>query len=372
MMQDPRANRAARAALTASAGVLAVVLALSLSAPAGHGQEAQGVGNNEWWRGGFRGWRRPNPQAETLPLVRVQGNAFVDADGEPILFRGLAISDPDKLAKQGHWTREHFEQVKEMGAMVVRIPVHPVAWRDRTPEGYLALLDQAVEWCTEMEMYVMIDWHSIGNLGMELFQAPMYDTTKKETYEFWRTIARHFRGHNTVAFYELFNEPTVFRGQLGSMSWSEWKKINEDLIALIRSYDPEPIPLVAGFDWAYDLSPLRTDPIDAEGIGYVTHPYANKRQPPWEPKWEENFGFAADRYPVIATELGFSLRGEEQVDEDHYGTRIINYLEGRGISWVAWCFDPEWGPRMLESWDPYELSGSGEFFKRAMHPELGE
>jgi endoglucanase len=171
MMQDPRANRAARAALTASAGVLAVVLALSLSAPAGHGQEAQGVGNNEWWRGGFRGWRRPNPQAGTLPLVRVQGNAFVDADGEPILFRGLAISDPDKLAKQGHWTREHFEQVKEMGAMVVRIPVHPVAWRDRTPEGYLALLDQAVEWCTEMEMYVMIDWHSIGNLGMELVLA---------------------------------------------------------------------------------------------------------------------------------------------------------------------------------------------------------
>jgi hypothetical protein len=38
------------------------------------------------------------------------------------------------------------------------------------------------------------------------------------------------------------------------MTWPEWKKLNEDIIRLIRSYDPEPIPLVAGFDWAYELT----------------------------------------------------------------------------------------------------------------------
>jgi len=56
-----------------------------------------------------------------------------------------------------------------MGTMLVRIPVHPVAWRERTPEKYLELLDQAVEWCTDLGMYIIIDWHTIGNLGMELF-----------------------------------------------------------------------------------------------------------------------------------------------------------------------------------------------------------
>ena len=156
-------------------------------------------------------------------------------------------------------------------------------------------------------MYVDIDWHSIGNLKMELFQDPMYDTTQKETYEFWRTIARHFAGNNTVAFYEIFNEPTTFRGQLGSISWSEWKKMNEDIIKLIRSFDTETIPLVAGFDWAYDLTPLREEPIAAEGIAYVTHPYENKRSKPWEPKWEEDFGFAAAKYPLIATEWGLPI-----------------------------------------------------------------
>ncbi len=320
-----------------------------------------------WWNE-YR-FIRPlrSSQAKKLPLVTVKGNKFVNANGDTILFRGLSISDPDKLANQGHWNRTHFEHVKEMGAKLVRIPVHPIAWRERTPENYLKLLDQAVEWCTELEMYIIIDWHSIGNLEMELFQNPMYDTTQKETFKFWQTIARHYNGNNTVAFYELFNEPTIFNGQLGRMSWSEWKKLNEDMIALIRAFDRETIPLVAGFDWAYDLTPLRIDPVQAEGIGYVTHPYAHKRPQPWEPKWEETFGFAADRYPVITTEMGFGLRPGEEMSEDHYGNHILDYLESRGISWMAWVYDPEWYPRMLVSWDTYELTASGKFFKQALH-----
>jgi endoglucanase len=323
-----------------------------------------------WYQDGP--WRRPtaNPKARLLPLIKVKGNKFVNPDGKIILFRGLSISDPDKIERQGHWNKNHFEKVKETGAMIVRIPVHPVAWRERTPEKYLELLDQAVEWCTDLGMYVIIDWHSIGNLAMELFQDPMYNTSKQETYRFWRTIAQHFTGNNTVAFYELFNEPTIYRGQLGTMSWSEWKKINENIINLIRSFDTETIPLVAGLDWAYDLAPLHDDPLNAEGIGYVTHPYEFKRSQPWEPKWEENFGFAASQYPVVATEFGFELRPGQTIDVNHYGNRIINYLEGKGISWICWDYDPDWGPRLLQSWDTYELTESGKFFSKAMKGEL--
>jgi hypothetical protein len=321
-----------------------------------------------WWRD--RPGRTFNGgQTNGLPLIRVQGNKFVDPDGKTVLFRGVSISDPDKIERQGHWNKAHFEKVMEVGTTLVRIPVHPSAWRERGSREYFKLLDQAVEWCTELNMYVIIDWHSIGNLKMELFQDPMYDTSQKETFEFWRTMSRHFKGAHTVAFYELFNEPTIFRGQLGSMSWSEWKTLNEDMIRLIRSYDTEKIPLVAGLDWAYDLTPLNIDPIQAEGIGYVTHPYPNKRPKPWEPKWEEDFGFAAGRYPMIATEIGYSVRKTPSPDDD-YGPAITGYLEGKGISWTAWCFDPEWGPTLLRSWN-YDLTGSGEYFKQAMHKTSG-
>ncbi len=334
--------------------------------PAIHAQQKEKEQSfHAWWNDENVGRWINNPNARKLPLVKVKGTRFVDANGDTLLFRGLAISDPDKIEHQGHWGKNHFAKVKEMGATIVRIPVHPISWRDRTPQKYLQLLDSAVAWCTDLGMYVMIDWHSIGNLGMELFQDPMYNTTKTETYEFWRIMARHFRGNTTVAFYEIFNEPTLYRGQLGTMSWSEWKVINENVIHLIRAYDTEKIPLVAGLDWAYDLTPLNVEPINAEGIGYVTHPYPFKRTPPYEPKWDEDFGFAAQRYPVVATEFGFGLGKEGTAENGEYGKTIINYFEKRNISWVCWCFDPEWGPRLLKSWN-YDLTEAGEFFKQAM------
>jgi endoglucanase len=349
---------------------VAVGLALLCGSPAAIAQTAKDKKIHQWWHDRFAGRPLNSPNAKKLPLISVRGNKLVDPQGNPVLIRGLAISDPDKIESQGHWNKEHFIKVQQTGARLVRIPVHPIAWRERTPQGYLALLDQAVEWCTDLGMYVMLDWHSIGNMKAGLYQDPMYETSMEETSSFWRTIARHFAGNNTVAFYELFNEPTLFNDQLGRMSWDEWKRINEDLIAIIRAYDRETIPLVAGLDWAYDLSPLRINPVEAERIGYVTHPYLHKRSKPWEPKWEENFGFAADRFPVIATEFGFTLSKEGSAETREYGKAIIKYLEGRGIGWVAWVFDPEWGPPMLRSWDTYALTESGEFFKQALQGKV--
>ncbi|MES1192217.1 MAG: glycoside hydrolase family 5 protein [Steroidobacter sp.] len=319
-----------------------------------------------WWN---ESWTAPppNPRAKVLPLISVQGNHFVKAGVGPILFRGVSVADPDKLISQGHWNRELFAAVKDMGANLVRIPVHPVSWRIHGDKGSIALLDQAVDWCTDLGLYVIIDWHSIGNLKSGLYQDPMYVTTQQETFQFWRLIAQHFKGNHTVAFYELFNEPTHYNGMLGSMSWAEWRQLNEEMIGIIRFWDKEHIPLVAGFDWAYNLNDLHFDPVNAQGIGYVVHPYPFKRGQPWESRWEEDFAFAAGQYPVIATEIGFDAKPGEPAGEQDYGNRITRFLESRGISWVAWAFDPDWGPTLLKSFDGFKLTGSGEFFKGAMH-----
>ena len=53
--------------------------------------------------------------------IRVQGNQFVDAVGKPVVFRGVALSDPDKLERQGHWNRRIFEEMKAWGANIVRL-----------------------------------------------------------------------------------------------------------------------------------------------------------------------------------------------------------------------------------------------------------
>ncbi len=310
-------------------------------------------------------------QEYNLPFLKVDGNKFVDEEGNQVMLRGVSTSDPDKLEKQGQWNKDYLQEVKNWGANVVRIPVHPRAWRERGEEGYLELIDQTLEWANELEMYVIIDWHSIGNLKTELFQHPMYNTSKTETLRFWQTISTRYRNNPVAAFYEVFNEPTRYNGTLGRMSWDEYKEIVEEIIYVIYAHDRNVIPLVGGFNWAYDLTNVRENPINADGIGYVTHPYPQKREQPWEEKWEADWGFVADTYPMIATELGFMSEDGPGahipvIGDETYGEAIIEYFENKEISWVAWVFDPQWSPQMFTNFENFEPTMQGRFFKKKM------
>ncbi len=303
--------------------------------------------------------------------ISVVGNDFVSAQNETVIFRGLNTSDPDKLEIQGHWNKSYFEEIKKWGANIVRLPVHPSAWTRRGKENYLNLLDQAITWSSELDLYIIIDWHSIGNLRTEMYHNDIYDTSLKQTYDFWRTIAVRYGDNTTVAFYELFNEPTTFNHTLGTLTWEQWKTINEELITIIRANGGKGIPLVAGFNWAYDLTPVLNDPIAAEGIGYVSHPYPQKREKPWEAQWTADWGFVKETYPVILTEIGFS--GPDDVgahmpviSDESYGDAITNYADEHEISYVIWVFDAEWAPRLIEDWETYKPSRHGTYFKKKM------
>jgi endoglucanase len=309
-------------------------------------------------------------RAQPLSRISVMGNKFVTADGKAIVFRGLNASDPDKLQRNGHWNKRYFEEMKSWGANLVRLPVHPSAWRKYATADYIALLDQGVQWAGELGIYIIIDWHSIGNLKSELFQHDMYETTRKETFEFWRSMAKHYKDNSTVAFFELFNEPTVSKGQFGVCSWQDWKAINEEMITIIRANGSQAIPLVAGFNWAYDLKPVEQEPINAEGIAYVSHPYPMKREKPWEDKWTADWGFVADKYPLILTEIGFCGADDKGahvpvISDESYGEAITKYCREKGISYTVWVFDPNWAPMLISDWN-FTPTRQGEYFKEAL------
>jgi len=335
----------------------ALTLLSMLLAQSGHADTAPGAASDA--------------EAEALPLLRVEGNRFVVADtGEPIVLRGLAMTDPAVMKKRGQWNRTYFEAAADWNANVVRLPVHPAHWRETGEEDYLALLDEAVEWATELGLYIIIDWHSIGNILTGVYYHPNYQTSRDETYRFWNTIGVRYAGNTTVAFYELFNEPTRRGGQMGPMTWEDYAQFIEGLISMLYAIDDTAIPLVAGFDWGYSLTTLIDRPIQHPGVGYVTHPYPQKRDEPWEPKWQEEWGFAADTYPLIATEFGFMSADERGahkpvIGDEHYGESIIRFFEERGISWTAWVFDPFWTPNLIEGWD-YTPTRSGRFFQQKL------
>ena len=304
-----------------------------------------------------------------MPRITVQENEFVDDEGEVYVFRGYSSSDPDKLVKQGSWNLAYFQEMKRWGANVIRFPVHPKAWRERGKDNYLTLLDQGVEWAEAVDMYVIIDWHSIGNLVTEKYLRDIYETDLQETFEFWQIISEQYGENSTVALYELFNEP-VRDPKFGLMKWERWKDILEQLITEIRANGGKGIPLVAGFNWAYDLKPVENQPIEAAGIAYVSHPYPQKRKQPWPEKWTKDWGFVKEKYPVILTEIGY-CREEDPgahipVISDHsYGKAISTYADQNNISYIVWVFDKNWSPQLFTD-DVFTPSYQGTFWKEKL------
>lgn len=308
--------------------------------------------------------------AQELPWIKVEGKTFVSENGEVVQFKALNASDPDKLEQEGHWDQEYFAQIKSWDANMVRFPIHPRAWRERGKEAYFKLLDDGIEMAKKEELYVILDWHSIGNLRSEIFQHPMYNTSKKETFEFWIEMAKRYGNNSNVAMFELFNEPTVGSGRFGTCTWDQWKEIIEELIIIIRANGANNIPLVAGFNWAYDLTPIKENPIDAENIAYVSHPYPQKRDKPWEAKWEADFGYVSDKYPVILTEIGYCAEGDKGahipvISDPSYVSSIIDYADKKAISYVVWVFDPQWSPMLIRDWD-FNLTEPGKVWKAKM------
>lgn len=315
-------------------------------------------------------WTKVKPagaEQNKISFIKVRGNQFIDESGTQIVFKGLAISDPDKIVGDGRWSKKHFEVIKSWGVNVVRIPVHPSRLRKRGLENYLRLLDEAVKWCGELKMYVIIDWHSIGNLRMEKFESDVYSTSLQETLAFWEATSKRFKGNPTVAFYEIFNELAVHKRKPGVCTWPQWKAIVERIIDVISAEDKNVITLVGGFDWSYDLRDVKDNPIQRPNIGYVVHPYPGKCKPPREPHWEEHFGFLASRHPIFATEMGYSIEGEfkNMNDDGTFRNAILKYLDSKKISWCVWVFDPDWSPALIKSY-AYDPSHPGAFFRDAM------
>ncbi len=287
--------------------------------------------------------------------LHASGPQIVNASGSVVSLRGLMPPDPEKLDSNGRFNQEFFAGMQKTGANVLRIPVHAERWiKD---EYYLwRYLHPAVAWAGEMGMYVIIDWHSIGNVvtGAGSQMPDVEQNSMDLALSFWSTTARYFKSAPHVIF-EIFNEPE-------SITAAEWKAGAEKLIGAIRDQGTEQLVIVGGIEFSKDLSWVLESPVSEANLAYAAHIYPAHSSLQWD-RW---FGQVAEKYPVISTEWGFADSSVQGIpsylvgDLESYGEPFLSYLAERGMGWVACWYDGEWLPPMFEKDQP-QLTDYGMF-----------
>lgn len=322
-----------------------------------------------------------SPSTKDFPLqFHVEGNAFVDQNNNPTMFRGMAAIDPiyqrfDSSTNHTQWNEQYYRVMGQWCANIIRLPILPSSLRNYGMEKTLETLDQTIAWAAKYKLYVIIDFHALGWPPENFYppDAPWYSSTQMEVMSFWETISSRYAHNNTVAFYELYNEPVTpasykdYSGASATLQdWQIWKKFIEPIMVVIRANDPDKIVLVGGLQFAYDLSFVADDPITGKNVAFATHPYSH---PTWKKDWDAAFGDLSAQYPIFATEFGYDQGSspDDNMNGTPYHEAIINYLEEHHISWTVWVFDGTWAPPLLMDNFTYQPSPAGEYFRGIMH-----
>jgi endoglucanase len=254
--------------------------------------------------------------------IQASSNHINNSNGSIVLLKGLMPPDPARLHSENKFNKEYFNKLRETGANVIRIPVHPENWIQ--DKDYLwRYLDPIVTWAGESNTYVIIDWHYIGNVatgaGPEMPDIAI--KPKELTMEFWKLTARYFRTVPNVIF-EIFNEPS-------SIGAEEWRNNALEIIQAIREQGANQLVVVGGIDYSKDLSWVIEHPITEENIAFASHIYPVHSSNLWD-HW---FGTVAEKYPVLVTEWGFMDENRNSSesylagDQTSYGQPFLEYLK---------------------------------------------
>lgn len=324
----------------------------------------------------------------SLPKLKVSGNRIVITNGDAIRLRGVNFNDPfvldkDDLDNNGVSDRHFdqletdFERVKAMGANIVRMPIYP-GFYFLVGESYLSTYtDPLVALAKKHQIYLVLSYHAIGSpsgyydpdsdrmLAHLGYTAKLYYSDTDMAIRFWDTIAARYGKEDHVIF-EIWNEPV---DKTAPLTWSDWRPTGERLISTIRKHSDNLI-LGPGINYTTDLTGVPGNPYSDTNLAYVAHAYPSTHPSQSESEWETKFGFLSATYPVIITEWGFRKGGDETSGGtiDAFGTPFANYIDKKGLHWIAFIYHPpDAEPPMLES-DWVTLNEFGNLVKARLRP----
>lgn len=296
----------------------------------------------------------------TVPTGRLQvsGTKLTDESGNIIQLRGVSTHGiswfPDYVNYDAFATLRD-----DWGANVVRIAMYPEEYNGYLSGGDKAalkqIIDNGVNYATELGMYVIIDWHVLN-------YAPSRHT--QEACDFFAEMASKYSGHDNV-IYEICNEP------VGADWNSDIKPYAETVIGTIRQFDDHALILVGTNTWSQDVDSVVGNTLDDGNVMYVAHFYAGTHKENIRNKISTALNAGV---PVFISECSIcDASGNGGIDYAS-ANEWLDFMNSNQLSFIAWSLSNKAETSALISsgcsaksgWSDGDLSETGRWFKSAI------
>lgn len=295
--------------------------------------------------------------------LTLKGTDIVDKNGEKYQLKGVSTHGIAWFPE--YVNKDAFRSVRDdMGANLIRIAMY-----SGENNGYCTggdkkklkdLMQTGVEAATELGMYVIIDWHVLGDLNPQ--------TYKEEAKEFFREMSATYKDYDNV-IYEICNEPN------GGTTWADVKSYAEEVIPIIRENDKDALIIVGTPNWSQDVDIAAQDPITGyDNIMYAVHFYAATHTDNIRNKVTTAL---SKGLPIFVSEFSIcDASGNGGIDYDQ-ADKWFALINDNNLSYAAWslCNKDETSALIKSSctktsgWTDDDLSETGIWLKKTIRGE---
>lgn len=193
---------------------------------------------------------------EKFGQLKIEGTKIVGQNGETVQLTGMSLFWSQWIGK--YYNYECVKWLKDdWKCSIIRaaMAVNPKGYASN-PKKQQKKIETVVDASIDLGIYVIIDFHE--------HNAENY---LKEAKIFFADMAQKYGKYPNV-IYEIYNEPL-------NVSWSGVvKPYCEEVISVIRKYDPDNIIICGTPKWSQNVDDAALDPISDKNTAYAVHFYS--------------------------------------------------------------------------------------------------
>ena len=255
--------------------------------------------------------------------LSVNGTQLVDQNGNPVQLRGISthgLSWFPNFVDQNAFRQ--FREEWNVNVMRLAMYTHENGGycTDGNKENLKNIIYRGVQYATDNDMYVIIDWHVLQEQNPNVY--------KEEAKKFFSEMSEKYKDYDNV-IYEICNEPN------GGVGWSEVKSYAEEIIPVIRANDEKAIILVGTPNWSQRVDEAANDPITGyDNIMYTLHFYAATHKDDLRNTMVNAINAGL---PVFVSEYGIcDASGNGGLDKDS-AQKWVDTMNSYGVSYICWA-----------------------------------